>query len=567
MKILLLFLAVFIFASTPLHTVFAQAAGGKEGALDIPNEGATKMRMSDFLKAVSKDANGAPKINMQLFGSLWWETTALKMVNEAFDLKTDADGKFILSGGGVVGGLANSMDNMIAMKPVSGVDYTTYLANQVKFPLAPKTAYAAYSLGYSGLTPVLSLWKLSRNFAYLLFALLFVIIGAMIILRVKIDAKTVASVQNALPKIFLSLILITFSYAIVGFLIDLMYVLTGLIYNLLASQIDLGQDIVSKDLPVQLAQGSIFNVFGIQGIFATAKAPAEQVGKLIEAAMGKGTPLYGEKVAGFGSAALAWLIFSFAIVYSLFKTWITLLTAYFQIILGVIAGPIMLAAGAIPGRNTIGPWMRNMIANIMLFPFIILYLLVGFALVSSPYWNSTTNPGFVAPLLGSGLGQPGAIAGILGFILLLSMPKAATMLQELLKAPGLGQFGNAWQEAMQFGYRTSPASGWASSAQKGAVGLAGAPFRAAGAVAGAPFRAGRAVATAPFRAARGLAKQGVSAGIGMGRAAIGNELAPEGGPAGSGAFGGKLNPETHGKGTRKASIVQGLNDWIRGRRT
>ena len=62
--------------------------------------------------------------------------------------------------------------------------------------------------------------KAFRNFAYVLITLLFIIMGLMIMFRVKIDPRTVVSFQSALPKIIMALILVTFSYAIVGLLID-----------------------------------------------------------------------------------------------------------------------------------------------------------------------------------------------------------------------------------------------------------------------------------------------------------------------------------------------------------
>src|SRR5258708_14361646 len=50
----------------------------------------------------------------------------------------------------------------------------------------------------------------------------------MIMFRVKISPQVVVSVQSALPKIAIALVLVTFSYAIAGFLIDIMYVFVGL---------------------------------------------------------------------------------------------------------------------------------------------------------------------------------------------------------------------------------------------------------------------------------------------------------------------------------------------------
>ena len=62
-----------------------------------------------------------------------------------------------------------------------------------------------------------------------------IVIGFMVMFRRKIDPKTVITVQNALPKIVLALLLVTFSYAIAAFMIDLMYLVMAIIINLLVS--------------------------------------------------------------------------------------------------------------------------------------------------------------------------------------------------------------------------------------------------------------------------------------------------------------------------------------------
>ena len=90
----------------------------------------------------------------------------------------------------------------------------------------------AQGIGFSGLLPILNLWKTFRNLAYVLLALVLIFMGFMIMFRTKIDPHTVASIQMVLPRIIISLILITFSYAIVSLFIDLSYVILFLAYNL-----------------------------------------------------------------------------------------------------------------------------------------------------------------------------------------------------------------------------------------------------------------------------------------------------------------------------------------------
>ncbi len=131
------------------------------------------------------------------------------------------------------GGMAKVMGNLIGASfviPVSGSDYAQYALNN--FGITKKT-YAQEKqqngLGFSRLTPLVGIWARFRDIAYLVFVLAFTVIGLAIMFRVKIDARTVMTIQNQIPKIVIALILVTFSYAIAGFLIDMMYVLMFLV--------------------------------------------------------------------------------------------------------------------------------------------------------------------------------------------------------------------------------------------------------------------------------------------------------------------------------------------------
>jgi hypothetical protein len=144
------------------------------------------------------------------------------------------DGKigFVESGGalGFVGrGIAATYDF-----PASGGQYLAYIGNN--FGLT-KTANAAFGTGegFRGLSPFIPIWTSFRNVAYLFFVLIFVIIGLGIMFRIKIDPRSVMTIQNAIPKIIIALVFITLSYAIVGFLVDMMRVVTYFVYGVMVS--------------------------------------------------------------------------------------------------------------------------------------------------------------------------------------------------------------------------------------------------------------------------------------------------------------------------------------------
>ena len=114
-------------------------------------------------------------------------------------------------------------------RSISGIQYTKNLISKFN----PVTEVKAQSYGFHGLTWLQNYWKGFRDISYTLIVLVTIIFAFMIMFRVKLNPQTVISVQSALPKIVIALILITFSYAIAGFAIDLLYVISGLLALLL----------------------------------------------------------------------------------------------------------------------------------------------------------------------------------------------------------------------------------------------------------------------------------------------------------------------------------------------
>ncbi len=145
-----------------------------------------------------------------------------------YDPKSGKIGYASQSSGGVaqvIGGFIGSTMSI----PISSGDYARYAVSN--FGIA-KNAYAQGTSpgpGFAYLSPLISVWAKFRDISYLAFVLAFTIIGLAIMFRVKIDARTVMTIQNQIPKIVVALILVTFSYAIAGFLIDMMYVIMYLV--------------------------------------------------------------------------------------------------------------------------------------------------------------------------------------------------------------------------------------------------------------------------------------------------------------------------------------------------
>lgn len=122
---------------------------------------------------------------------------------------------------GAVGVTTGLIASLYENSPASGIVYFADLLNNIGLSTP---AYAQEGIGFGSLSPLLGLWKAFRNIAYLLFVIVFVGVGFAIMFRVRLSPQAVLTIQSALPRLVVALLLITFSYAIAGLLIDLSYV-------------------------------------------------------------------------------------------------------------------------------------------------------------------------------------------------------------------------------------------------------------------------------------------------------------------------------------------------------
>ncbi len=129
--------------------------------------------------------------------------------------------------------------NIIALpygQPVaSGVAWASDLMEHVGF--APKTY--AQGIGFSALGSYQRAWKVMRDAAFLLITLAIVVSGFIIIFGVPVGDKAGVSIEEMLPRLVIVLIVISLSYAIIGFMIDLMYVITFISFSTMAPLLNL----------------------------------------------------------------------------------------------------------------------------------------------------------------------------------------------------------------------------------------------------------------------------------------------------------------------------------------
>lgn len=356
----------------------------------------------------------------------------------------DQTGKLVMmekAGGGAVAFTGNLIAAMYANPPASGV---TYLADLGKNLGIVKPAYAAVGTGFSGLSPILPIWKAFRNIAYLFFTIIFIAIGFAIMFRLKISPQAVVSIQSALPRIIITLILVTFSYAIAGFLIDLMYVLILVGVVVLAPAANISN---IPELQKIYAEGNFIQIIGEAlgiagagvpgGIWVAMTGLGGLVGGLIGNLIGGVPGFVVGLVAGLGLFAL---IIAVIILFVLFKLLIELVKAYISIILLVVFAPLMIMLGAIPGQSGFGNWFRNLLANILVFPAVALFFLLARILTSVDAGKL-----WVPPMTIGGVSI--TVASLIGFGMLLIVSKVPEMVKNALQVKPF-PYGAAIGEAL-----------------------------------------------------------------------------------------------------------------------
>jgi hypothetical protein len=383
------------------------------------------------------------------------------------------------------------MTNLIVLPyvnpPASGV-YWAYSSLQ-NAGFIPKT-YAAEGIGFASIKPVMSLWKVLRDISFMVLVLILITIGFMIMFRMKINPQTVISIENALPKIVVSLLLITFSFAIAGFLIDLMYVLIILAISIFSStnigilnpsnESELFKNYITGDLGQLWPPGTSFvswitgsnliNILGetvqlwlfagigvILSLFFTNTFMNLNFMKSLSESLSLENVNIGVATVNIGlgkffagiiktiffvllfliiSPLLLPIIISFfvglTIVFLMFRIFFILLTTYLKIIFYIVISPLLLLLEAIPGKSAFTSWFKNLLAEILTFPLVIIIFLVGYVIMT----QSTGSNFWVPPFLYSI--DPAVFPTLIGLGLVLITPDLIKNFKESLGAKGLG---------------------------------------------------------------------------------------------------------------------------------
>ncbi|KXK08563.1 MAG: hypothetical protein UZ21_OP11001000553 [Microgenomates bacterium OLB22] len=316
-----------------------------------------------------------------------------------------------------------------ALPPASGVAYTAQSLQQAGF--IPH-AYAIDGIGFQMIQPFARIWQAFRDITMFILVIVLISIGFMIMFNYNVNPSTQITIQSALPKIILTLIYITFSFAIAGFLIDLMYLSVffvlelgarilpitdvGELYNEFATTSILGSGVFSGmqgfgiyykavlglyqifPVGIQLAVTMIIlwfmrknaaKIFGTQsdgltkalvnckidaggnfgGVLVFSIFLCQLIGILLGAFLA-------DSFAPTIVYILIFLITVAAIIYLYFRILFLMLGSYVRLILGVLFAPLYIVPEAIPGQSAFKGWVRMLMGHLIVFPTIVALLLV-----------------------------------------------------------------------------------------------------------------------------------------------------------------------------------------------
>jgi len=378
--------------------------------------GIKRIKAADPVVNVIKDTQDAIKVgsNQESWLSNAF-TSNIVFLNTALvgELKFKADGSLDLSEKYIPSGAIGQITNMtgaLFTKPISGIDYIAQKTQD--FMGRPAYAYITNENGQGNqLGAIQTMWVSLRNLVYMIFSVIFIVSGIFIIFRVKISPQAVITIQNSLPRIVMALILVTFSYAIAGLIIDITYFVAGIlayffinlpgfqflhnkgifgtglgkttvnIYGLVNPRIDDFLYFMNSALPVGNVQilGSVIGSVIVAAIFGgilgqiTGIVGAGQSGAVAGSWLGKYIGGFlGITVVG----ALINVIVMIFIMFWLVKLFFGLMKTYVTLIIRIILGPLEIAMGAFPNSKMgFNSWFINTLALASVFPAVSIFMI------------------------------------------------------------------------------------------------------------------------------------------------------------------------------------------------
>jgi len=286
-----------------------------------------------------------------------------------------------------------------------------------------KDTNSVYANGVDDLkeAKIVDLWSFTRNLAYAFYVVIMIVIGFMIMFRNKIGGQVMVTLGNSIPNIVISLILVTFSFAIIGIIIDVGGIIRNVISNVYYP--DNAELAINVHNPFQLFGG----FWGKNFIEPLAGILPEGNLNLMDWVLNFGKNL-GQTILNllFSIVATGFVIFGAV------KLWVTLVKTYFALLINVITAPLTIAIGALPGNSaSLINTFKSAARNVLVFP-------IAFAIVNLPYVldNAGISLKFPESLVGvdttSGTFLPSLILGLAKVLAIYTAATAPEMVKSII---------------------------------------------------------------------------------------------------------------------------------------
>lgn len=252
-----------------------------------------------------------------------------------------------MRGSGSLLGMATAMDSELRRQEIP-VNLALFFKDYAQdIPIVRNTAFAQTDDTYIGANLVYSIWKLVRNISLGIMSLILLVVGFMIMTRKQMPSRTVVTVQYALPRVVLSIVLIFFSYPIGALIVKIMLPLIESSWDIFTADI-LPMALANTgwaDKVISLVAGGMTTLLGLAILFLASM--------VFNFAM--------------GAALLFFLILVIAaLVIVILIALVRVVMIYVKLLSYIIVSPLFFAIGAIPGKeNMIGDWFKEMLAGVL----------------------------------------------------------------------------------------------------------------------------------------------------------------------------------------------------------
>ncbi|MBP5204228.1 hypothetical protein J6Z48_01130 [bacterium] len=225
-----------------------------------------------------------------------------------------------------------------------------------------------YASGYDDLrsSGISSVWSQTRNIALMFFVVVVIIVGFMIMFRNKIGGQMMVTIGNSIPNIILSIVLVVFSFAIMGLIIDL----GGIILNFVKSAFGSSVEVSSST-----GLFSSFLSFHVGGTGTDSLEIADIVTAILAGIFSKS----GTTIVASTLSLIVGLLVLIIVLVGAIKLWLTLVKAYLGLVVDTIVSPLYIAISAIPGNDAYRiNIFKSALRNVLVFP-------LTYAIVNVPY--------------------------------------------------------------------------------------------------------------------------------------------------------------------------------------